>query len=116
MQFAIYIYVQQQDYVYNTTTKKEEVKWFTIAEAVVGPEYFGRKISNPKLKESPEVCKICLFASKIALLYVHVCMYVMHIVLRRMVRVASYNSLYKMHASILLLLSRVTHQQNKINL
>ena len=55
MVYAIYISVQQRVYVYNTTTKKEEVKWMTVGEAVVGPKVFGSKITSSKVKKSPEV-------------------------------------------------------------
>ena len=53
--YAIHISVQQREYVYNTTTKKEEAVWKTVGEAAVGPKVFGRKITSNKLKESPEV-------------------------------------------------------------
>ena len=58
--YGIHIHVQQRDYVYNTTTKREEVKWKNIGEAVVGPKVFGRKVTNTKVKNSPEVSETSL--------------------------------------------------------
>ena len=55
--YAIHISVQQREYIYNTTTKKEEAVWKTVGEAAVGPKVFGRKITSNKVKESPEVCE-----------------------------------------------------------
>ena len=55
--YAIHISVQQREYVYNMTTKREEAVWKTVGEAAVGPKVFGHKIKNNKVKESPEVCE-----------------------------------------------------------
>ena len=53
LSFGVYITVQQLDYVYNFTTKKDEKIWTTVGKRRIGPLAKGQRIKN--WKDTPEV-------------------------------------------------------------
>lgn len=59
--FSVYITVQQLDYVYNITTKKDEPTWTTVGRRRIGPLAKGQIITN--WKNSPEVDAVHVYTA-----------------------------------------------------